>query len=107
VCNFRVINNRRKRGVNGEWADDVPLALNVTAWGDLAEHVAASVDRGDRVLVEGRLTPRSWEKDGVKHHVIELTADEVAVSLRFAESKPVRQARQSSSPPQDDDVPPF
>lgn len=86
VANFTVCENRRRRDVSAPtgWADDRPLFIRVTCWGDLAVHVAASLGKGDRVTVSGELVPESYEKDGETRHSIALTADEVALSLRFS-----------------------
>ena len=57
----------------------------MVAWGSLAENLADSVHRGDRVVVEGRLDQRGWENNqGEKRSKIEITANEVAPSLRWA-----------------------
>lgn len=68
----------------GTWRDGDPLFLRCTAWRDTAEHVTASVARGDRVLLAGRLKQRSFEtKDGDKRTVIELEVEEIGASLRY------------------------
>ena len=55
------------------------------AYGQLAENVANSVTRGARVLVTGRLEQRSWDTpEGEKRSAIEINADEIASSLRYA-----------------------
>lgn len=59
--------------------------FDVTCWGQLAENAAASLTKGARVVVSGRLGQRSWEtQDGEKRSKIEITADEIGPSLRFA-----------------------
>src|SRR5262249_2955810 len=59
--------------------------FNVVTWGNLAENVSSSLQKGMRVLVTGRLEQRSWETDqGEKRSVIEIVADEVGPSLVFA-----------------------
>lgn len=73
---------------SGAWRDGETLFLPVTVWRQQAEHVAESVVQGCRVVVQGRLSQRSYEdRDGVKRTVYELEADEVAVSLRSATAK--------------------
>ncbi len=55
------------------------------AWGDLGRHVAESLRQGDRVTVSGRLEQRSWQTDqGERRSKLELTAADVAASLRWA-----------------------
>ena len=59
--------------------------LDVVCWRDLAENVALSLTKGSRVLVSGRLEQRSWETDGgERRSKVEIVADDVAASLRFA-----------------------
>jgi single-strand DNA-binding protein len=67
------------------WEDGATLFLPVTVWRQQAENVAGSVVKGMRVVVQGRLSQRSYEdREGVKRTVFELEGDEVAVSLRSA-----------------------
>jgi single-strand DNA-binding protein len=62
-------------------------------WRQLAEHAAESLSKGDRAVVIGRLKSRSWETpEGDKRSVVEVEADEVAPSLRWAIAKPERAA---------------
>jgi single-strand DNA-binding protein len=66
------------------------LVLRVNVWRGLAEHVADSLSKGDRVVV-GRLRTRSWETpEGDKRSVVEVEADELGPSLKFATAKPQR-----------------
>jgi single-strand DNA-binding protein len=59
--------------------------FDVTCWRDLAENVAESVTKGMRVVIYGRLDQRSWEsQEGERRSKVELVADEVAPSLRWA-----------------------
>jgi len=78
------VNRRKKNKATDEWEDDVSF-FNITAWQDLAEHIVDSLPKGARVVVTGRLEQRSWENDeGEKRSVVEIVADEVAPSLRWA-----------------------
>jgi single-strand DNA-binding protein len=71
-------------GSSGEWRDGDTLFLRCTVWRRMAEHVA-SLRKGNRVVVIGRLQQRTYETDdGRKRSSIELVADEVSVSLRHA-----------------------
>lgn len=77
-----------------EWVDQEALFLRCTVWRDQAEHVAESLQRGARVVVIGRLIQRSFDtKEGEKRTVIELQADEVSASLKFATAKVNRISR--------------
>jgi single-strand DNA-binding protein len=83
VTTFGIAVNRRYQ-VNGEWQEQTSF-FNVTCWRDLAQNVADSLDKGSRVIVSGRLEQRSWEtQEGDKRSVVEVVADEVGPSLRWA-----------------------
>jgi single-strand DNA-binding protein len=59
--------------------------FNVTAWGTLGENVAHSLQKGARVIVNGRIEQRSYEtQDGEKRTVVDVIADEIGPSLRWA-----------------------
>lgn len=96
VAGFGVAVNRRWQ-TNGEWQEHVSF-FDVTAWGDLAENVAASLDKGTRVVVTGRLQQRSYDgKDGEKRTAVELVADAIGPDLRFATATVERIERESLS----------
>lgn len=85
VASFGVAVNRRwQNRQTQEWEEAVSF-FDVTCWGQLAENVAESVQKGTRVVVDGRLDQRSWETEqGDKRSKVEIVADEVAPSLRWA-----------------------
>lgn len=86
VCNVTIAVNERKfnRDTN-EWEDGETTFLAVTAWRDLAEHVAATVRKGMELIVVGKLSVREYEKNDGGHGVsIDVQADSVGVSLRWA-----------------------
>jgi len=85
TASFGVAVNRRwQNRQTQEWEEAVSF-FDVVCWAQLAENVAQSLTRGSRVVVTGRLDQRSWENDqGEKRSKIEITADEVAPSLRWA-----------------------
>jgi single-strand DNA-binding protein len=89
VASFTVASTPRTfdKGAN-EWKDGEALFLRCSAWRQLAENVAESLTKGTRVIAQGRLQQRSYEKDGQKRTVIELEVDEIGPSLRFAKPKP-------------------
>jgi single-strand DNA-binding protein len=80
---FGMAVNRRWPDKSGEWQEETSF-FDVVAWGQLAENVAQSCGKGTRAVVVGRLSQRSWEKDGQKRSAVEVVADEVAASLRWA-----------------------
>ncbi|MFH8339570.1 single-stranded DNA-binding protein [Streptomyces sp. AM6-12] len=89
VAKFRVASTPRTfdRQTN-EWKDGESLFLTCSVWRQAAENVAESLQRGMRVIVQGRLKQRSYEdREGVKRTVYELDVDEVGPSLRNATAK--------------------
>lgn len=95
VTSFGIAVNRRYQ-VNGEWQEQTSF-FNVVAWGTLGENVAASVTKGTRVVVYGRLEQRSYEtNDGEKRQVFEIIADEIGPSLRWAQAQIERTARSNA-----------
>jgi single-strand DNA-binding protein len=96
VANFRVAVTARVRDGN-TWRDGDTSFYRVTAWRDLATNLTDSLSKGDRVLVVGQLRMRSWETpEGEQRSVIEVTADEVGPSLRWATAKPERATRKGN-----------
>ena len=84
VAKFRIASTPRTfdRQTN-EWKDGESLFLTCSVWRQAAENVAESLQRGMRVIVQGRLKQRSYEdREGVKRTVYELDVDEVGASLR-------------------------
>jgi single-strand DNA-binding protein len=89
VCNFRVASTPRHFDKTEQrWVDGDALFLSCTVWRDAAEHVAASLSRGQRVLVAGSLRSRSYETaEGEKRTAFEVEVDEVGPSLRYAAAR--------------------
>ena len=91
VSNFTVaVSQRQYDKDRKEWVDGDTMFLRVSAFRDLAENIANSVSRGQRVIVSGKLKSRTYEKDGEKRTVFEVEADEVGPSLRFATATVVK-----------------
>lgn len=68
-----------------DWVDGETLWLGCRAYGDLADNIANSLTKGARVLVQGRLSSRSYtDNQGVQRSSLDLDVDEVGPSLRFA-----------------------
>ena len=95
VAKFRIASTPRTMDrQSGEWKDGEPLFLACNVWRDAAEHVAESLQRGARVIVQGRLRQRSYEtREGEKRTVYELEVDEIGPSLRYATAKVQKMAR--------------
>lgn len=99
VATFGVAVNRRwKRG--DDWQEETSF-FDVKCWSQLAENVVESIQRGCRVIVSGRLEQRSWETDsGEKRSKVEVVADEVAPSLKWATAMVTKIERdQANRPP--------
>jgi single-strand DNA-binding protein len=95
VATFRVASTPRfmDRQTN-EWKDGDSLFLSCNVWRQAAENVAESLQRGMRVIVQGRLRQRSYEtKEGEKRTVYEVEVDEVGPSLRNASAKVTKSQR--------------
>src|SRR6187551_232542 len=89
VAKFRVASTPRTfdRQTN-EWKDGESLFLTCSVWRQAAENVAESLQKGMRVIVQGRLKQRSYDtKEGEKRTVFEVEVDEIGPSLRYATAK--------------------
>jgi single-strand DNA-binding protein len=95
VANFRVASTPRTYDrQSGEWKDGESLFLSCSVWRQAAENVAESLQRGMRVIVQGRLKSRSYDdREGNKRTVFEIDVDEVGPSLRSATAKVTRAMR--------------
>jgi len=92
IASFGLAVNRRWQQ-NGEGQEKVSF-FNVTAWDTLGENIAASLTKGTRVIVTGRLEQREYEtKEGEKRNVVEIVADEIGPSLRWARAEVERISR--------------
>ena len=82
--------------VSGRREQDASF-FTVVAWRDQAEHAAESLAKGSRVVVIGRLQQRSWTaEDGSTRSVVEVVAEELGPSLRWATATPIRASRSGS-----------
>ena len=87
------VNRRWQNRQTQEWEEQTSF-FNVTCWGDLGDNVSESLSKGARVIVTGRLEQRSWETpEGEKRSVVEIVADEVGPSLRWATAQVTRTER--------------
>ena len=96
VAKFRIASTPRfmDRQTN-EWKDGESLFLSCNVWRQAAENVAESLQRGMRVIVQGRLKQRSYEtREGEKRTVFEIDVEEIGPSLKFATAKVNRTSRQ-------------
>ena len=95
VASFTVASTPRTLDkATNEWKDGEALFLRCSIWRQAAENVAESLQKGMRVMVQGRLKQRSYEtKEGEKRTVIELDVEEVGPSLKYATAKVNRTTR--------------
>ena len=90
VASFTIASTPRKfnRQTN-EWEDEEALFMRCSIWRDAAENVAESLEKGARVIAQGRLKQRSFtDRDGNNRTSIELDVDEVGPSTKYAVAKP-------------------
>ena len=94
------VNRRWQDKATQEWQEATSF-FDVVCWRDLAENVALSLSKGMRVVVTGRIEQRSWETDDGEHRSkVEIVADEIGPSLRFATADVQRnQRRQTTEEP--------
>ena len=94
VASFTVASTPRTFDkTTNEWKDGDTLYLRCSIWREAAENVAESLTKGTRVIVQGRLVQRSFEtREGEKRTVVEMQADEVGPSLKYATAKVARKS---------------
>ena len=98
------VNRRWQDRATQEWQDATSF-FDVVCWRDLAENVALSLSKGMRVDVTGRLEQRSWETEEGEHRSkVEITADEIGPSLRFATADVQRTERRAVTENTDDGI---
>lgn len=84
VAEFRVACNTRVRGRNGHWTNGRTDFVQCSVWGDQADHVEASLHRGDRIFVHGSIRSNGWvNSDGEVMSTLRMTVFEVGPTLRF------------------------
>ena len=110
VANFRLAVTPRVRQ-GDQWTDGETSFFRINCWRQLAENVTETLGKGARAIVIGRLCMRSWETDeGERRSVVEVEADEVSPSLKFATAKVQRtsaKAVAAGKGGQFNDEPPF
>ena len=92
VASFGLAVSRRYQQ-NGEWQEQTSY-FNIVAWGQMGENAAATLTKGTRVVVTGRLEQREYTtREGDKRTAIEINADEIGPSLRYATAQVERNPR--------------
>jgi single-strand DNA-binding protein len=90
------VNRSWQNRQTNEWEEQTSF-FDVVVWREMAENVGDSVSKGTRVIVTGRMEQRSYEtQNGEKRSAVELVADEVGPSLRFATAKVERNERRGA-----------
>lgn len=88
---FRIASTPRVRDrQSGDWSDGEALWIGCRAFGEYADNIAASLTKGSRVIVLGRLSQRTYEKDGQQRTSLDMEVEEVGPSLRFATAQVTR-----------------
>jgi single-strand DNA-binding protein len=96
MVKIRFAVNRRYQK-DGEWQEETSF-FGGTAWRDMAENVAESLQKGSRIIVTGSLEQRSWEtQEGDKRSVVEIRIDDLGPSLRWATASVTRTPRSGGS----------
>jgi single-strand DNA-binding protein len=96
-ASFGVAVSRRWQNRNTQEWDEQTSFFNVVCWREMAENVCESIGKGARIVVTGRLEQRSWEtENGDKRSVVEVVADDVGPSLRWATAEVKRNERRGS-----------
>jgi len=100
ICSAGLAINNRVRDAQGNWTDGEPTWFNLTIWEDQGENFAASVSKGTRVIIKGRLDQRSYTtKEGVPGTSLDITVEEWGASGRWATMEVSRTARKDGGAP--------
>lgn len=98
VTNFPLISTQRRYDKTaGRWVDGDRFHVDVTCWRGLAENVAASIEKGDPVVVTGRMYTRSYEHDGRRHWRVTLEAQSVGPDLTWCTAAVNRTRRRTAT----------
>jgi len=96
IVSFRLASSQRRYDrVKGVWVDADTNWYTVTAFRQLAENACASLAKGDRVIVSGRLRVRAWENGERSGTTVEVDADSLGPDLLFGTTSFTRVARGS------------
>ena len=86
LAEIRIAQNKNKRNADGSWEPGDPMFFQGTVWNDMAENAAASLQKGMRVIIVGKLNYSSWEdrESGATRSKIEIIIDEIGPALKWA-----------------------
>ena len=100
TCSFGLAVNRRWQNRQTQEWEEATSFFDIVCWREQAENASESLGRGSRVIVTGRLEQRSWETaEGEKRSKIEVIADEIGPSLRWATAQVTKNERRGPSEP--------
>lgn len=101
VANINIaVSSRVQDKQTKEWKDGETTYLRATAWRELAENVAETLTKGNRIIASGRLKQRNFEtKEGDKRSVLELEVDEIGPSLKYATAKVSKAGKSANTAP--------
>jgi single-strand DNA-binding protein len=107
VTEITVLVNQRRQNEDGEWVEAEPTRHVVRAFKTLAENIAESLAKGDRVFVHGTVTTEAWadKQTGEKRTAQRVLADIVGPSLRWATARITKTSRIQVGDQAPDDVP--
>ena len=89
ILRFSIATNRQWTDKESGEKKEAVDYHNLVFWGKLAELVSQFTDKGSRILVQGRLQTRSWEKDGVKKYMTEIIGSDFVTFDKKSSEKPV------------------
>jgi single-strand DNA-binding protein len=91
------VNRRWQNRQTQDW-EEATSFFDIVCWRELAENASESIQRGMRIIVTGRLEQRSWEtQEGEKRSKVEVVADEVGPSLRWASAQVTKNEKKGPS----------
>jgi single-strand DNA-binding protein len=98
TATFGLAVNRRWQNKQTQDWEEATSFFDVVCWREMAENASESLQKGSRVIVTGRLEQRSWEnQEGEKRSKIEVVADEIGPSLRWATAEVKKNDRRGPS----------
>ena len=95
---FRMVTNERRRNPDGSWENISSNWYTVTAFRNLAKNVAASMKKGDRVIVAGRLELNESSNSGERRVWPQIVATAVGPDLNFGIATPERRSKHEEQP---------
>ena len=98
ICSFRAVASSRKKDDKGEWVDDKSAWVNVTGFKQVAEIMAESVEKGQKIVLDGRLEVEPWtDRDANDRISVNVLVNTVGPSLSFATAKVSKVERSSNT----------